>query len=999
MAINSSINEFLSKTGQYLLTGAKAAVGATNLIPGLFTELLSEVVETGTGVAIEKIDERRLYSSVGRKLEELCQSRGIGFLDELYNDITGSVKPVRAGRLKRGKAFSSLILDNLDQINAESIKGYASVSRLTPTEQGKLVEVLCELKSWLSARCLSMKSTKDKTLALIIAERVGNQIKGDVLSEIRSTLYGKKFKPFEECPECGSISIQNDKETLSAHCPSCGREFFCVEANDGYSLDKEELRQILAQTSSELFAVRASLAELSTAGERVLEALSNGRIEELASRKKNLYNRLMESHPRVDDVKSAASDVLSAAYNDPFADFIYKAAGANRIVFFSALENAEAVSRLTEQEKCLAVDFCLGKAKAIDIPHIEMFINLAFDDGTDVHTYYIGRLHKEAEKIKNDVYNLDKERDAFIMYVTEDLEDVESLVEKLELRGFSCFYSHRNMQHISDTSNSSGYIQKLMRAISHCRTIVFVATANSVTRSGGQIDEMEAWMKLEQEMLTAASSYKMNTLYSDIPLSEKKHRIWYTGGRKAPETELYTIKAFFGDCEKGGVNFEKLCSFIANARTTAPKTDFKIPKIIREKPKPEPIREPKPKPEPKPKREPKPKPIREPKPKRAPKPKRTPRKLSAIARVSIQAVVAVLLTAITVAFPYVLPLSMGAVALVPWIILALASATASVCLARSLYRHKLGFNEGAFDVVTGIIWMAVTALFIVGIARGQQVFPTFLTVIFGVLSIGWILLIAFWSFSDCNIKYVNHLIPFMLLALIVAFSVIPNVNPVVEVGSGIHNDSIGYIEMSDGTAHAYIAEAREQIIFPSEINGKPVTRILATEGVTNGDIIKSITVPTSVTAVELGAFRDCSAIEEITLPFVGGGEGGNDYFGYVFGYENTMFRKQSKDVPSSLKSVVILDGITKIGSQAFEDCSSIESITLPATFEKIGFDAFRSCSSLKSIVIPAAVKKIGTDAFRGCPNCIIYCETYFSPSGWSGAWSSGAAEVVWGYKG
>ena len=69
---------------------------------------------------------------------------------------------------------------------------------------------------------------------------------------------------------------------------------------------------------------------------------------------------------------------------------------------------------------------------------------------------------------------------------------------------------------------------------------------------------------------------------------------------------------------------------------------------------------------------------------------------------------------------------------------------------------------------------------------------------------------------------------------------------------------------------------------------------------------------------------------------------------------------------SSVKKVVIEDGVTSIGNWAFYKCTSLTTITIPDSVTSIGEAAFRGCSSLTSITIPDSVTSIGDDAFSYC---------------------------------
>ena len=67
-----------------------------------------------------------------------------------------------------------------------------------------------------------------------------------------------------------------------------------------------------------------------------------------------------------------------------------------------------------------------------------------------------------------------------------------------------------------------------------------------------------------------------------------------------------------------------------------------------------------------------------------------------------------------------------------------------------------------------------------------------------------------------------------------------------------------------------------------------------------------------------------------------------------------------------IESVVIEDGVTSIGANAFDGCSGLTSITIPSSVTSIGEHAFYGCSGLTSITIPNSVTSIGTSAFSGC---------------------------------
>ena len=70
----------------------------------------------------------------------------------------------------------------------------------------------------------------------------------------------------------------------------------------------------------------------------------------------------------------------------------------------------------------------------------------------------------------------------------------------------------------------------------------------------------------------------------------------------------------------------------------------------------------------------------------------------------------------------------------------------------------------------------------------------------------------------------------------------------------------------------------------------------------------------------------------------------------------------------NVTSLVLEEGITRIGSCAFLDCTTIEGkLNLPSTLREIGDTAFSGCYGLYGTLnIPSGVKEIGECAFQGC---------------------------------
>ena len=69
---------------------------------------------------------------------------------------------------------------------------------------------------------------------------------------------------------------------------------------------------------------------------------------------------------------------------------------------------------------------------------------------------------------------------------------------------------------------------------------------------------------------------------------------------------------------------------------------------------------------------------------------------------------------------------------------------------------------------------------------------------------------------------------------------------------------------------------------------------------------------------------------------------------------------------NKIKEVVIKNGVTNIGKNAFKHCENLVTINIPSSVTNIGEEAFYGCTSLIAIVIPNNVVNIGERAFSHC---------------------------------
>ena len=73
---------------------------------------------------------------------------------------------------------------------------------------------------------------------------------------------------------------------------------------------------------------------------------------------------------------------------------------------------------------------------------------------------------------------------------------------------------------------------------------------------------------------------------------------------------------------------------------------------------------------------------------------------------------------------------------------------------------------------------------------------------------------------------------------------------------------------------------------------------------------------------------------------------------------------------SSIKRVIIKDGVLNIGSNNFADCINLESVTMADSVVSIDSFAFNRCNKLKEVVFGKGLISIGQYAFTDCTQLV-----------------------------
>lgn len=167
------------------------------------------------------------------------------------------------------------------------------------------------------------------------------------------------------------------------------------------------------------------------------------------------------------------------------------------------------------------------------------------------------------------------------------------------------------------------------------------------------------------------------------------------------------------------------------------------------------------------------------------------------------------------------------------------------------------------------------------------------------------------------------------------------------------------------------------------INIPETLEYIGTEAFAGCSSLTKIVLPNSLTRMGGDILKGCVGLKEISVPFVGSSSDKVGYFGYLFGDVNS-----NEDVPDSvekviitgnvyidnnafcecdkIKTVILGDGVSSVGSYAFYDCHDLKTVKLGKNVGRVYASAFELCGNIESIVIPESLTVIDNAAFKDC---------------------------------
>ena len=180
---------------------------------------------------------------------------------------------------------------------------------------------------------------------------------------------------------------------------------------------------------------------------------------------------------------------------------------------------------------------------------------------------------------------------------------------------------------------------------------------------------------------------------------------------------------------------------------------------------------------------------------------------------------------------------------------------------------------------------------------------------------------------------------------------------IINIPESVNYEDVNYKVTSIGEKAFENCKNLTSITIPNSVT------TIGEEAFENCKGLTSITIPKSIMKIETKGFAYCSSLTSVNISDISAwcnitfsGESSNPL------YEAHRLCLNGEEV----KDLIIPATVTFISDYAFLGCKSLTSVTFHEDLTSIGKSAFQDCINIPSVIIPNSVTDMGSSAFRGC---------------------------------